>query len=110
MTTTPMKLQDLRRRIYAKAKAEPSWRFWGLYVHICKPEVLHEAYQLAKANNGAPELTASPLKPLRPAGLMRFDRYGTNWPPARIAPCGYGTRRFPRKGERRPRAVDSDDP
>jgi len=23
-------LQDLRRRIYAKAKAEPSWRFWGL--------------------------------------------------------------------------------
>jgi RNA-directed DNA polymerase len=25
-----MKLQDRRRRIYAKAKAEPSWRFWGL--------------------------------------------------------------------------------
>jgi len=23
-------LQDLRRRIYAKAKAESSWRFWGL--------------------------------------------------------------------------------
>ena len=23
-------LQDLRRRIYAKAKAEPSWRFWSL--------------------------------------------------------------------------------
>ena len=22
-------LQDLRRRIYAKAKTEPSWRFWG---------------------------------------------------------------------------------
>jgi RNA-directed DNA polymerase len=21
-------LQDLRRRIYVKAKAEPSWRFW----------------------------------------------------------------------------------
>ena len=24
-------LQDLRRRIYVKAKAETSWRFWGLY-------------------------------------------------------------------------------
>ncbi|MCX8567123.1 MAG: RNA-directed DNA polymerase [Glomeribacter sp. 1016415] len=47
-------LQDLRRRIYVKAKAEPSWRFWGLYVHICKMETLREAYELARKNNGAP--------------------------------------------------------
>ena len=30
MTTTPISLQDLRRKIYAKAKAEQHWRFWGL--------------------------------------------------------------------------------
>ncbi len=30
MIKAPIWLQDLRRRIYAKAKAEPSWRFWGL--------------------------------------------------------------------------------
>ena len=35
MTTAPMSLQDLQRRIDVKAKAEPSWRFWGLYVHVC---------------------------------------------------------------------------
>ena len=29
-------LQDLRRRIYVKAKAETTWRFWGLYVHVCR--------------------------------------------------------------------------
>src|SRR5471030_1051177 len=30
MTKASIDLQDLRRRIYVKAKAEPSWRFWGL--------------------------------------------------------------------------------
>jgi RNA-directed DNA polymerase len=53
MTKTPINLQDLRRRLYVKAKAEPSWRFWGLYVHVCKRETLQEAYVLAKANDGA---------------------------------------------------------
>src|SRR5580704_11876392 len=54
MITAPISLQDLRRRLYVKAKAEPSWRFWGLYVHVCKRETLREAYLQAKANDGAP--------------------------------------------------------
>jgi RNA-directed DNA polymerase len=49
-------LQDLRRRIFAKAKADKQWRFWGLYVHICKMETLRAAYRLARKNNGAPGL------------------------------------------------------
>ena len=44
MIKAPIDLQDLRRRLYVKAKAEPSWRFWGLYVHVCKHETLQEAY------------------------------------------------------------------
>ena len=47
-------LQELRRKIYLKAKSEKTWRFWGLYVHVCKMETLREAYKLAKSNNGAP--------------------------------------------------------
>jgi len=47
MIKAPISLQDLRRRIYRKAKAEPAWRFWGLYVHVCKLETLREAYRLA---------------------------------------------------------------
>src|ERR1700739_411190 len=54
MTKASIDLQDLRRRIYVKAKAEPSWRFWGLYVHVCKTETLRAAYEMAKQNGGAP--------------------------------------------------------
>lgn len=51
---TSIGVQELRTRIGEKAKAEPKHRFWGLYRHMWKPEVLREAYQLAKQNNGAP--------------------------------------------------------
>ncbi len=34
MTKASIDLQDLRRRIYVKAKAETSWKFRGLYVHV----------------------------------------------------------------------------
>lgn len=54
MTKASISLQDLRRRLYVKAKAETSWRFWGLYVHVCKMETLRTAYALAKDNHGAP--------------------------------------------------------
>ena len=54
MIKASIDLQDLRRRLYVKAKAETSWRFWGLYVHICKTETLRQAYALAKGNDGAP--------------------------------------------------------
>jgi RNA-directed DNA polymerase len=54
MIKTPSSLQDLRKSLYVKAKAETTWRFWGLYVHVCKRETLREAYQMAKSNDGAP--------------------------------------------------------
>ena len=72
MTTTPISLQDLRGRIYAKAKAEPSWRFWGLYVHICKLETLREAYRLAKENNGAPGIDGVTFEAIEADGVEIF--------------------------------------
>src|SRR5918911_2447857 len=72
MTTAPISLQDLRRRIYVKAKAEPAWRFWGLYVHVCKLETLREAYRLAKANNGAPGIDGVTFEAIEASGLDAF--------------------------------------
>ena len=51
MTKAAISLQDLRRRIYAKAKAEESWRFWGLYVHVCKLETLRHAMLVFPASS-----------------------------------------------------------
>ena len=72
MIKAPIDLQELRRRIYVKAKAEPSWRFWGLYVHICKLETLRAAYKLAKSNNGAPGVDGVTFEAIEAEGVERF--------------------------------------
>jgi len=72
MIKAPINLQDLRRRLYVKAKAEPSWRFWGLYVHVCKRETLLEAYRLAKLNDGAPGIDGVTFEAIEAAGIEEF--------------------------------------
>jgi RNA-directed DNA polymerase len=72
MTKAPGSLQDLRRSLYVKAKAEPTWRFWGLYVHICKRETLQEAYQMAKSNNGAPGSDGVTFEVIEEGGVESF--------------------------------------
>lgn len=72
MTKTSVSLQDLRRRIYVKAKAEPSWRFWGLYVHVCKMETLTIAYEMARKNDGAPGIDGVTFEDIEALGEVVF--------------------------------------
>ena len=72
MRKAPIRLQDLRRRLYIKAKAEPAWRFWGLYVHVCKRETLAEAYRMAKANDGAPGIDGVTFQAVEAGGVAQF--------------------------------------
>ncbi|MEE9230940.1 MAG: group II intron reverse transcriptase/maturase, partial [Acidobacteriota bacterium] len=72
MIKASIDLQDLRRRIYVKAKADTSWRFWGLYVHVCKMETLGEAYGLARANNGAPGINGVTFAAIEAQGVEVF--------------------------------------
>src|SRR5262245_5713772 len=74
MTTAPISLQDLRRRLYVKAKAEKDWRFWGLYVHVAKLETLRAAYDLAKRNNGAPGIDGVTFTAIEADGVEAFLR------------------------------------
>ncbi len=87
MIKTSINLQDLRRRIYDKAKADKTWRFWGLYVHVCKMETLNEAYKMAKRNKGAPGIDGVTFEAIEESEVGAFlegirDELvaGTYWP------------------------------
>ena len=72
MTTASGSLQDLRRRIYVKAKAEKTWRFWGLYVHVAKLETLRAAYDIAKRHDGAPGIDGVTFEAIEEGGVEAF--------------------------------------
>jgi RNA-directed DNA polymerase len=74
MIKAPISLQDLRRSLYVKAKAEPLWRFWGLYVHVCKRETLWAAYEMAKKNDGAPGIDGLTFEAIEESGAEGFLR------------------------------------
>src|SRR6202142_1984216 len=72
MTKTSISLQDLRKRIYAEAKADKHKRFWGLYVHVCKMETIRSAYDMAKRNDGAPGIDGVTFEAIEESGLEEF--------------------------------------
>jgi group II intron reverse transcriptase/maturase len=72
MIKAPISLQELRRRIYRKAKSDKTHRFWGIFVHICKAETLLEAYRIAKRNGGAPGIDGQRFDDIESAGLAAF--------------------------------------
>jgi RNA-directed DNA polymerase len=72
LTMASISLQDLRRRLYVKAKADKDWRFWGLYVQVAKLETLRAAYDLAKHNNGAPGRDGVTFEAIEAAGVEAF--------------------------------------
>jgi group II intron reverse transcriptase/maturase len=72
MIKAPGSLQDLRRRIYRKAKSDTTHRFWGLFVHVTKIETLEEAYHIAKGNGGAPGIDGRSFRDIESAGRAAF--------------------------------------
>jgi len=111
MTTAPISLQDLRRSLYVKAKAETVLAFLGTIRPRLQDGDLAEAYQMARSNNGAPELTGSRSKPSKKAERRVFScRFGMNWSPTRIGHGGTEEGDSKGWGQESPRPVDSRNP
>jgi len=72
MTKALVNLQDLRRRIYRKAKSDQEHRFWGLFAHIAKIETLEQAYSNAKRNGGAPGIDDQSFEDIESQGRTAF--------------------------------------
>jgi RNA-directed DNA polymerase len=50
----PITVQKLQAALRAKAKGQPSYRFYALYDKVYRLDVLVHAYELCRANRGAP--------------------------------------------------------
>ena len=69
---TPKSVQKLQRALYAKAKAEPSCRFYALYDKIYREDILAHAYAQCRSNRGAPGVDRQDFKDVEAYGVQRW--------------------------------------
>jgi RNA-directed DNA polymerase len=69
---TPEKIRNLQTKLYAKAKAEPAYRFYLLYDKVYREDILAHAYRLARSNGGAPGVDKVRFEDIEKSGLAEW--------------------------------------
>jgi RNA-directed DNA polymerase len=70
--TTPTKLEEFRAKLYAKAKAEPAFRFYALCDKIHRWDVLTEALRQSKQKKGAAGVDGQTFEQIEAHGEERW--------------------------------------
>ncbi len=69
---TPDSIRTLQRKLYGKAKTEPDFRFYILYDKVWRADILSHAYDLARANQGAPGVDGVTFEQIETVGLQNW--------------------------------------
>ncbi len=70
--STPKRVQKLQRALHAKAKAEPSYRFYALYDKLYREDILDAAYAQCRSNRGAPGVDGQEFADVEAYGVQRW--------------------------------------
>jgi RNA-directed DNA polymerase len=69
---TPEQIRSLQKKLYRKAKAEPDFRFYLLYDKVWREDILDHAYEVARANDGAPGVDGVTFDTIELAGVEEW--------------------------------------